>query len=111
MEFQGKIRSYRRIERRLRELLAEGEAERAPVARREILERTLEDQLVAGLRFTGRCARIGENLGRLFRICGRQAAGKPFALYRDGEYKEEEAHIEVCVPDETVRVLNYVDRR
>jgi DNA-binding transcriptional MerR regulator len=68
-EIRGKIRSYRRIERRLAELLAEGPAERAPAARREIQERTLEDQLVAGLRFTGRYAQIGENLGRLFRIC------------------------------------------
>jgi DNA-binding transcriptional MerR regulator len=97
-EVRGKIRSYRRIERRLAELLAEGSAQQPPAARREVQERTLEDQLIAGLRFTGRYGQVGENIGRLFRACGRLAAGKPFTLYWDGEYKEEEADIEVCVP-------------
>jgi len=97
-EVRGKIRSYKRIERRLAELLAGGPAEQPPAARREIQERSLEDQLIAGLRFTGRYEQIGENLGRLFRSCGRLAAGKPFTLYWDGEYKEDEADIEVCVP-------------
>ncbi len=97
-EVRGKIRSYRRIERRLAELLAEGSAERSPASGQEIQERSLEDQLIAGLRFIGRYEQIGENLGRLFRSCGRLASGKPFTLYWDGEYKEEDADIEVCVP-------------
>ncbi len=85
-------------EHRLAELLAGGPAEHPSAARREIQERSLEDQLIAGLRSTGRYEQIGENLGRLFRSCGRLADGKPFTLYWDGEYKEEEADIEVCVP-------------
>jgi DNA-binding transcriptional MerR regulator len=77
-EVRGKIRSYRRIERRLAELLAEGPTEHPSAVCREIRERSLEDQLIAGLRFTGRYEQIGESLGRLFRSCGRLAAGKPF---------------------------------
>lgn len=53
--------------------------------------------LVCGMRFKGRYGDAGPHFGRLFRACGRAAQGKPFCLYYDGEYKSEDADIEVAV--------------
>lgn len=52
---------------------------------------------VCGIRFKGRYADVGPYFGRLFRACGRAAKGKPYNLYYDGEFKAEDADIEVAV--------------
>lgn len=53
---------------------------------------------IASLRYLGRYDELGTYLGKLFKAIGMNAAGTPFALYHDGEYKEEGADIEVAVP-------------
>lgn len=57
----------------------------------------LPDILVCGIRFKGRYGDVGPYFGKLYRACGRQARGKPYNLYYDGEYKAEGADIEVAV--------------
>jgi effector-binding domain-containing protein len=41
---------------------------------------------------------IGQYIGRLFQAAKSKASGIPFCLYHDGEYKEDDADIEVCLP-------------
>ncbi len=57
----------------------------------------LPEILVCGIRFKGRYGDVGPYFGKLYRACGRQARGKPYNLYYDGEYKAEGADIEVAV--------------
>ncbi|MCP4445004.1 MAG: GyrI-like domain-containing protein [Myxococcales bacterium] len=64
----------------------------------EIEEKSLDDVLVASLRWKGRYDESGTYLGKLYKSFGRFASGKPLGIYHDGEYKEEDADIESCVP-------------
>jgi effector-binding domain-containing protein len=58
----------------------------------------VEPVLVAGVRMKGRYPNIGQGLGTLCKRLGRHIAGKPMCLYYDGEYREEDADFEPCVP-------------
>ncbi len=64
----------------------------------EIEEKQLDTVLIAGHRMTGRYEEVGRGLGLVCRKMGRQMNGKPMTLYHDGEYKEEGADFEPCVP-------------
>jgi DNA-binding transcriptional MerR regulator len=64
----------------------------------EIVEKTLEPMLVAGLRWRGTYAETGRMLGRVCRAFGRYAADAPLNLYYDDEYKDEDADVESCLP-------------
>ena len=41
---------------------------------------------------------VGKGLGLVCKKMGRYSAGKPMTLYYDGEYKEEGADFEPCIP-------------
>ena len=64
----------------------------------EIEEKTIEPMLVAGVRMTGRYERCGEGFSKIGRAMGRHICGKPLCLYYDGEYKEDDADFEPCMP-------------
>lgn len=64
----------------------------------EIEERDVEPQLVAGVRMKGRYCDCGRGFATLYRKLGRYAAGKPLCLYYDGEYREDDADFEPCIP-------------
>lgn len=64
----------------------------------EVIEKRVSDQLVAAIRFKGRYDETGHYLGLLCRKTGWLICGKPFNLYYDSEYKENDADIESCVP-------------
>lgn len=64
----------------------------------EIEEKTLPPLLVAGIRMRGRYEECGKGFARLCRSLGRHACGPPFCLYYDGEYREDDADFEPCVP-------------
>jgi effector-binding domain-containing protein len=64
----------------------------------EIVEKHIPDIRIAGIRWKGRYGDTGQYLGRLGRAVGRHIAGKPFNLYYDEEYKEEDADVESCFP-------------
>jgi effector-binding domain-containing protein len=64
----------------------------------QVEERQLEPVLVAGVRMTGRYSEIGEGFSKLYKRVARYAAGKPLCLYYDGEYRDEDANFEPCVP-------------
>ncbi len=64
----------------------------------EVEEKELETILIAGHRMRGRYQDVGQGLGLVCKKMGRHINGKPMTLYYDGEYKEEDADFEACVP-------------
>jgi effector-binding domain-containing protein len=54
--------------------------------------------MIAGMRMTGRYSEMGKVFGVLCKRLGRHIAGKPMCLYYDGEYREEDANFEPCLP-------------
>lgn len=64
----------------------------------EVEERDVPPLLVAGIRMTGRYSDCGRGFATLYKRLGRHAAGKPMCLFYDGEYREEDANFEPCIP-------------
>lgn len=62
-----------------------------------ILEEKIPAKLICGIRFQGKYHEIGNYFKVLFKKAGRYIHGKPFALYYDQEYKEDNADIEACI--------------
>lgn len=77
----------------------EKEAKRAMEdAKAEVTEKRLEPLLCAGVRMQGKYSECGKGFARIGRALGRFLCGKPFCLYYDGEYREEDADFEACFP-------------
>jgi DNA-binding transcriptional MerR regulator/DNA gyrase inhibitor GyrI len=64
----------------------------------EIVEKSVPDVRIAGIRWKGSYADTGQHFGKLGRAVGRHIAGKPFNLYYDEAFKEEDADVETCIP-------------
>ncbi len=64
----------------------------------EIQERELAPVLVAGVRMQGRYRECGKGFALLGKRLGRHIAGMPMCLFYDGEYREEDANFEPCMP-------------
>jgi hypothetical protein len=46
----------------------------------------------------GKYSECGKAFSKVGRAAGRHIAGKPFCLYYDAEYKDDDADIEACFP-------------
>jgi effector-binding domain-containing protein len=77
----------------------------------EVEERELDTLLIAGIRYKGKYEDCGEMFGKIGRKMGRNIAGKPFNLYYDCEFKEEEADIETCFPVRKGKDVNGISVR
>lgn len=64
----------------------------------EVEEKEVATVLIAGHRMRGKYQEVGKGLGLVCRKMGRHINGKPMTLYYDGEYKEDDADFEPCVP-------------
>lgn len=64
----------------------------------EIVEKQVEDMLIAGIRYKGKYGDCGKYFRWIGRKMGRWICGKPFNLYYDPQYKEIDADIESCFP-------------
>ena len=64
----------------------------------QVEEKTLPPLLVAGVRMKGRYHEMGQGFSQIARRLGRHIAGKCLCLYYDGEYMEEDADFEPCMP-------------
>jgi DNA-binding transcriptional MerR regulator len=53
---------------------------------------------VAGVRMRGHYAECGKGFARIGRAMGRHVNGAPMLLHYDGEYREEDADFEACMP-------------
>ena len=105
---RDRIRHHQSVVRSLDEIITtEREADmNTRQSRFEIEEKTIEPMLVAGVRMTGRYDECGQGFSKIGRAMGRQIRGKPLCLYYDGEYKENDADFEPCIP---VRKAKQVD--
>jgi DNA-binding transcriptional MerR regulator len=72
----------------------------------EVEEKTLDPVLVAGVRMKCRYSEMGREFSQISRSLGRHIAGKAMCLYFDGEYREDDADLEPCMP-----VRKHVERK
>lgn len=63
-----------------------------------IEEKELDPVIIAGLRMKGQYQECGRAFPAIARKMGRHLGGKPFCLYYDGEYREQDANFEACFP-------------
>ena len=94
------IARYQRIDAKLCQLIEE-EQETRQMAKHEtfaVEEKTVESQLVAGIRMKGRYSDCGEPFARIGKSLGRYINGKPLLLHYDMEYREDDADFEACMP-------------
>lgn len=104
-QVQERIAADRILERQLTDLLTSEEARRdraarssALLAEEPVIRESCTDTTVIALRFRGSYSQIGRTIQRLSRAAGRHAAGPPFSLYYDTDYRDDQADIEVCLP-------------
>jgi DNA-binding transcriptional MerR regulator/effector-binding domain-containing protein len=98
-QIETEIKEQKLMQKRIREFLDFLKESEEPAYAGEIIaEEQVPEMLVLGLRHQGSYQEIGRLIGMVFRKAGRHAAGGPFCLYYDGEYKEDGADFEVCVP-------------
>ena len=64
----------------------------------DVEEKELDSQLIAPVRYKGRYSDCGDAFKRIGKAMGRHICGKPLNLYYDGEYREDDADIETCMP-------------
>ena len=64
----------------------------------EVEEKILEPMLIAGVRMKGKYSDCGEGFAKIGKALGRYLGGKPLNLYYDGQYREDDADLEACIP-------------
>ena len=92
---QQKINNYKKIQQKIMDYKSFGEV--SLMNTEKVKEVTVDDILVASITYVGKYEECGEYIGRIFKASGAQAIGKPFCIYHDEEYKEDDAKIEVCL--------------
>ncbi|NQU22517.1 MAG: GyrI-like domain-containing protein [Candidatus Nealsonbacteria bacterium] len=97
---RDRVRHHQNVVRSLEQIiLSERETDmNAKQSTFNIEEKTIEPTLVASVRMTGRYDECGRGFSRIGRALGRHVCGKPLCLYYDGEYKEDDADFEPCMP-------------
>jgi DNA-binding transcriptional MerR regulator len=90
------VRKYQGIQKNLQLFLDSIPEEKMPYKTDTEIEE-IPEMLICAIRFRGKYHEVGAKFAILFKSAGRWAAGKPFSLYYDGEYKEENADIEACL--------------
>lgn len=97
-EIGEKIKAYRTMERKLKEMINLEEEIKMVNAPQQVIEKQVEDTLVASIRVKVEYAKCGKYISQLYKNCGRYAAGKVFNRYWDKGYMEGDADIEICLP-------------
>jgi DNA-binding transcriptional MerR regulator len=110
-DFLGAMqRQHRAIAERMREdrrallalakvIVQETEAARlAETGRFAVEEKEVEPVVVAAFRMKGRYDECGRGFSTVARIMGRHLTGRPFCLQYDGEYREDDANFDACIP-------------
>jgi DNA-binding transcriptional MerR regulator len=77
----------------------------------EVKEKTLEPIFVASIRYIGRYDEVGIYYKKLFSAIKNNCNGAPFDICYDGEYKENDADIEACIPIKTIISANGITIR
>jgi effector-binding domain-containing protein len=97
---EAEIRRRRGTVREIETIIAkEREAQQAMSnAKFEIEEKTVPATLIAGVRMKGLYSDCGKGFALIGRKLGRYIGGHAFCLYYDGEYREEDADLDACMP-------------
>ena len=64
----------------------------------EVEEKYVDTQLIAGIRIKGKYSDCGQLFSKIGKKMGRHINGKALNLHYDGEYKEDGADFESCLP-------------
>jgi effector-binding domain-containing protein len=100
IELEGRIKDLKKAKCHIDTII---NAERMAIAMSqdkssEIVEKNVPDIRIAAIRWKGRYGEVGRYFGRLAKYVHRYIVGKPFNMYYDEGYKEEDADIETCFP-------------
>ena len=97
---EERVRQYRNVVGSLDRMIQnETEARMAMQnATFEVEEKTLDSVLMAGVRMSGRYKDCGKGFAKIGKALGRHVCGKCFLLHYDGEFKEDDADFEACMP-------------
>lgn len=97
---QQRIQEDRDIVRSLSEIIAREKSARLVLETSSftVEEKTLAPMLVAGFPMKGKYSDCGTGFSHLAKAMGRHICGKALCLYYDGEYREDDANFEPCVP-------------
>ncbi|MDP4089825.1 MAG: MerR family transcriptional regulator [Bacillota bacterium] len=95
-EISTKLKKYEEIQEKLNRFKKQEEGN-GMSSSSGIVVKNIPDMLIAAIRYVGWYDEVGKEIGRLFKYCGRYAAGKCFCLYYDREYKEDNAEMDICV--------------
>lgn len=96
------LKSLQLKQRRITQILSYIEEQKIMNANQNIIIKDCPAELVATIRYRGKYQEIGRYFGRLFKVAGGKITGKPFALYHDAEYREDDADIEAGFAVRTV---------
>jgi DNA-binding transcriptional MerR regulator/DNA gyrase inhibitor GyrI len=90
----------REIVRALDQIIVSERAARESIsaAAFRVEEKTLPDLLIASVRMRAKYSECGKGFAKVAKAVGRHICGKPFCLYYDAEYREEDADLETCFP-------------
>ena len=95
-----RIRADRKVAKALEDMMAR-EVEVARLmeeGRFAVEEKKLDSMVIAGLRMKGGYEDCGRAFSTIARTMGRHLHGRPLCLYYDGEYREDDADFEPCIP-------------
>ena len=97
---EAKIARYRDVVVTLEQIISNEQEARTAMQNStfEVEEKVLEPMLVAGVRYKGKYGECGQGFAKIGKALGRFLRGKPLCLYYDGEYREDDADIEACIP-------------
>ncbi len=95
-EVERNLAVQRAASNRIRYFLEDSKEEKMQMTD-EITEIKIDDIRIAGIRYKGKYSDIGGPFSEIFKKAGRYCAGKPFALYYDCDYHEDDADIEAAV--------------
>ncbi len=99
-ELEGRINDLKKAKRIIDSIInSEKEAIAMTEGRTsEIVEKNVPDIRIASIRWKGRYSDCGRYMCRLAKQLYRYMSGKPFNMYYDEGFKEEDADVETCVP-------------
>lgn len=97
---EDKMRKYKNITVSLDDIIS-NERQVAQIMQNtnfQVEEKTLEPMLIAAVRMKSKYSDCGQGFSKIGKNLGRFICGKPFSLYYDAEYKEDDADFEACMP-------------
>lgn len=97
---QQRIQEDRGIVRLLNEIIASEQTAHRVLAGSTfaVEEKTLKPMLIAGIRMKGKYGECEKGFSQLSKAVGRYINGNPLCLFYDGEYREDDANFEPCLP-------------